>query len=206
MPGMRNEWPEGSFYGFDEIYGSRVLDYQGPEFGWWRIPDQYSLARLAELELQKSTRQPLFLLFNTISTHMPFRPTPPYQADWQRLFSAEPFEPAALQKSLALLPEWSNMQPAYAATLAYTFTYMSDFLRKHPDRDILWIILGDHQPPAIVSGEGARWDVPVHVVSANNEIIDALLQHGFVEGLTPADQSLGAMYQLPVTLMDVLDH
>ncbi len=45
MPGLRQDWREGAwFYGFDEVYGADRLEYGGPEFGWWRIPDQYALA------------------------------------------------------------------------------------------------------------------------------------------------------------------
>ena len=51
MPGLWQPWPEGSFYGFQEIYGGARLGYKGPEFGWWAVPDQYSLAKLDELEL-----------------------------------------------------------------------------------------------------------------------------------------------------------
>ena len=201
MPGLRAEWPEGMFYKFEDIYGARELNYNGPEFGWWRIPDQFSLARLAESEMGSTPRDPLFLFFTTISSHMPFRPTPPYQSDWSRLLSAEPFDKSAVDKSFSLLPDWKNMQPAYAGTLDYTFTYLSGFLRTNPDQDFVWIIIGDHQPPANVSGKDVRWDVPVHIVSANTEIIEDLLQHGFTEGMTPANTPIGTMHELPVTLL-----
>ena len=46
MPGMRQAWPEGAFYRFDQIYGRDLLEYKGPQFGWWSIPDQYALAKL----------------------------------------------------------------------------------------------------------------------------------------------------------------
>jgi hypothetical protein len=202
MPGLKNEWPEGAFYGFAAIYGERALAYQGPEFGWWRIPDQYSLARFAAQEMKPAPRRPLFVFFPTISTHVPFRPVPPYQPDWERMLSPLPYDAAPLDASLAVLPEWTNMRPAYAETLAYTFTYLGGFLREHPDAPLVWIILGDHQPAASVSGEGARWDVPVHVVSSNDAIIDALLERGFVEGSTPANAPLAAMNQLPALLLE----
>ena len=204
MPGLRNEWPEGTFYKFASIYGSNELDYHGPEFGWWRIPDQYSLAKLAEIELNKQNRPPLFLMFTSISSHMPFRPTPPYQPEWSRILSANPFDNGPVQDSLTLLPEWTNMQPAYAGTLSYTFDYLGGFFREHPDQDFFWVIIGDHQPVALVSGEGARWDVPVHIVSANDAIINSLLQMGFVEGLTPSSKPIGAMHELTARLLDML--
>jgi len=201
MPGLRSEWPEGAFYRFDSIYGAREIDYRGPAFGWWRIPDQFSLARLAELEFNKPDREPLFVLFNSISSHMPFRPTPPYQPDWSRILTDQPYDQDALDASLSLLPEWTNMRPAYAETLAYSFNYLSSFLRKQVDMNVVWILIGDHQPPASVSGEGARWDIPVHIISSENLIIEDLLQRGFVEGLTPAGKPLGPLYTLSTTLL-----
>ncbi|MGC4082592.1 MAG: hypothetical protein QM736_10895 [Vicinamibacterales bacterium] len=39
MPGLWYPWPEGSFYGFQDIYNGPRLAYQGPSFGWWDMPD-----------------------------------------------------------------------------------------------------------------------------------------------------------------------
>jgi len=204
MPGLRSEWPEGVFYHFEHIYGSREIDYRGPEFGWWRIPDQYSLARFAELELNKTNRKPLFLMFTAISSHMPFRPTPPYQPDWSRALDTNPYDAADVAASMALLPEWTNMQPSYAGTLVYTFQYLAGFLRQQADRDMFWIVIGDHQPAASVSGEGARWDAPVHIITANDGIIEELLKIGFVEGLTPSPHPISEMYELTPHLLNTL--
>jgi hypothetical protein len=201
MPGLRAEWPEGMFYKFDNIYGAEELDYNGPEFGWWRLPDQFSLAQLAASEMSSNIRDPLFLFFTTISSHMPFRPTPPYQSDWLRVLSDEPYDKSELDKSLGLLPEWKNMQPGYAGTLAYTFTYLSGFLRTKKDRELVWIIIGDHQPPANVSGKDVRWDVPVHIISGKEDIIDDLILSGFIEGMTPPNLPISTMHELPVTLL-----
>jgi hypothetical protein len=135
---------------------------------------------------------------------MPFRPVPPYQRDWARIVSTEPFDAAPAAAALERLPEWTNMQPAYAETLAYTFTYLSGFLRTYAGARLLWVMIGDHQPASSVSGQGARWDVPVHVVSSDAGIVDALLARGFTEGLTPASAALGPMHELPRTLLDAL--
>ena len=204
MPGLRNEWPEGVFYHFEQIYGSREIDYRGPEFGWWRIPDQFSLARFAELELNKTDRKPLFLMYTAISSHMPFRPTPPYQPDWSRALDMNPYDAADVAASMALLPEWTNMQPSYAGTLVYTFQYLAGFLRQQADRNMFWIVIGDHQPAASVSGEGARWDAPVHIITANDAIIEELLKIGFVEGLTPSPRPISEMYELTPHLLKAL--
>jgi hypothetical protein len=100
MPGLKQSWPEGAFYGFDKIYDMQALDYRGPQFGWWRIPDQFSLAALDAREIQPQPRKPLFVFFPTVNTHMPFRPTPPLQEDWARVLSAKPFGDEDVEHSI----------------------------------------------------------------------------------------------------------
>ncbi len=201
MPGLKREWPEGSFYGFDEIYGEPALQYRGPEFGWWRIPDQYALAKLDEQELRNEPRSPLLLFFPTISSHMPFRPTPPYQPDWPRVLSAEPYDANQVAASLAVTPNWTDLGADYAATIAYTFNYLSGYLRDRADLDLVLVVLGDHQPPSSVSGEGVRWDVPVHVIATRQDLLDSLASAGFVAGVEPAPVAIGPMHELTSLLL-----
>jgi hypothetical protein len=205
MPGMRQSWPEGAFYGFDEIYDAAKLDYRGPAFGWWRIPDQFSLAAVDAAELQRPARQPLFMFFPTVSTHMPFVPTPPLQADAVRLLSAQPFDSAPLQRALAQEPDWTRMEGAYAGSVAYFLDVIAQYLREHADKPFVMIILGDHQPAANVSGENASWDVPVYVISSQPAILSALETHGFRSGLTPAPHAVGAMQELTPWLLTAFD-
>src|SRR5690606_6007384 len=113
------DWPEGVFYDFDRIYDDAALGYGGPAFGWWRIPDQFSLAKLDVLE-RSDARRPLFIFFPTVSTHTPFRPTPPYQSDWSRMLSSQPFDKEPLQHSLGQLPDWSNLAESYQGALTYS--------------------------------------------------------------------------------------
>ncbi len=196
MPGLKRDWPEGAFYGFDRIYGEPALEYAGPAFGWWRVPDQYALAKLSREELETSNRAPLFAFFTTISSHMPFRPTPPYQADWTRILSAEPFDQDTVAASLAVEPDWTNLGPDYAATIRYTLEYVGGFLRERAGADLVLVLLGDHQPPATVAGEGVRWDVPIHVVTTSTELLARLQRAGFVPGLVPDDTPIGEMHTL----------
>ena len=50
--------------------------------------------------------------------------------------------------------------------LDYAYATLGGYLRLRADRDFVMILIGDHQPPALVSGEGASWDVPVHVITS----------------------------------------
>ncbi len=51
MPGLQRPWPEGRFYGFDRIADADSGGYAALPFGFWRIPDQASLARIHVDEL-----------------------------------------------------------------------------------------------------------------------------------------------------------
>jgi hypothetical protein len=207
MPGMRSEWPEGSFYGFDAIYGEREVDYRGPDFGWWRIPDQFTLARVEALAAEGGERKPLFLFLPTINTHIPFLPIPPYQADWRRLEGSDAFPKVEVQASLARTPDWMSLGRPYADSFAYTFTYLAGYLRERMRPDAVLILLGDHQPAATVAGPNARWDVPVHVITRNADIGAALLAAGFVEGvdLPPNAHSTRKMHELAPVLLHAFD-
>jgi hypothetical protein len=209
MPGLKYPWPEGGFYGFDAIHGEQALDYRGPEFGWWRIPDQYALAKLDALELGAGPRAPRFIFFPTTNTHIPFRPRPPYQRDWKRVLGAEPFDAQDVRASLADNPEWTDfteLREPYARSLVYTFTYLAGYLRERPDADLVIVMLGDHQPAASVTGPGARWDVPVHVITSRAPITAALRRAGFIDGVEVGSVTpLGHMQVLTTTLLLAFD-
>ena len=202
MPGLRQRWPEGSFYGFDEIYGAEQLEYRGPEFGWFALPDQFSLARLDALEASHTSRQPIFVFFPTISTHFPFSPTPPYQPDWPRMLSGRPYDGAAIVDAYSREPDWTHFSPGYVDAVSYAYSTLEGYLRAHANRDVVMVVLGDHQPPSAVSGEGASWDVPVHVIARRKPILDRLLEHGFLAGITPARPALGRMNTLQPILLE----
>jgi len=193
MPGLRQPWPEGAFYAFDTILGADALDYRGPEFGWWRIPDQFALARLDELP--RPDRAPRFTFFTTISSHTPFRPTPPYQPDWARLTSATPYG-AEAARALAVEMDWENLGPAYVESIDYVHAWLAGYLRRHAAADLTLIVLGDHQPPAVVSGRGADWTVPVHVITRRDDVLRALEAQGFVAGLAPPSEPLARTHEL----------
>ncbi len=202
MPGLRQRWPEGAFYGFDEIYGADRLAYHGPEFGWFAIPDQYSLERLDTLERNRSPRPPLFVFFPTLTTHFPFNPTPPYQPDWRRVATARPFDGPEIVRAYAREPDWTNFVPGYVDAMSYELEMLAGYLQRNVTRDFVMIVLGDHQPPALVTGEGATWNVPVHVIATRTPVLDRLLARGFRRGLTPQPPAIARMHALLPILLE----
>jgi hypothetical protein len=203
MPGMLVAWPEGAFYGFEKIYDHDGLGYLGPQFGWWDINDQYALARVDTLEIEPARDQPTFVFFTTISTHTPFVPAPPYQPDWERVLTTDPYDAGALDRAWSAWPDWTNLGPSYLEAFDYALRNVGGYLRLRADRDLVMVLVGDHQPPALVSGEGASWDVPVHVIASRPAVLDRLReQHQFTDTLHPGEQTVARMDTLLPILLD----
>jgi hypothetical protein len=201
MPGLWQQWPEGGFYGFDEIYGGERLAYAGPSFGWFDIPDQYALAKLDILEPSHAGRS-RFVFFPTISTHTPFHPLPPYQPDWPRMLTPQPYDDQALEQVFAKEPDWMNLGPSYVDAVKYAYAMIGGYLQMNAGRDLVLVVLGDHQPPALVTGEGAPWEVPVHVITSRRAVLEHLIARGFQPGLTPGRPGLGPMHTLLPILLE----
>lgn len=200
-PGLAWEWPEHAFYGFDELKERRSLGYRGPSLGYWSVPDQYTMARFEQQHPRTLVTPPRFLFFSTITCHFPFSPVPPYQPDWQRVLSDEPFEADDVARAMAEPTHWLDMFPDYVRMIEYTYRWLGGFLRQPEPRETVFILLGDHQPTANISGEGAPWDVPVHIVSRDPALLKRFVEQGFHPGLNPPRQPLGGLHDLTAMLL-----
>ena len=63
---------------------------------------------------------------------------------------------------------------------------MTSFVQQLHDRDLVLVVLGDHQPASIVSGGGVSHDVPVSIIAADPAVMDRATDWGWQEGLRPA--------------------
>ena len=195
-PGVFWEWPERAFYRFETYLDGPALAYPGPPIGYWKIPDQFSVAKLAQLFPAGEAKRPRFMFFPTITTHLPFSPVPPFQPDWARLLSAQPFDEGDVERSLAERPNWTMMRPDYVRMIEYAYRWLGSHLRGQQGRDTFYVLVGDHQPAAGVTGEGASWDVPVYLVSRNERLLQRFLSLGYQPGTEPARKALGGLHDL----------
>lgn len=195
-PGVFWPWPERAFYRFDHYVDGPALAYPGPAIGYWKIPDQFSAAKLEALYPRKGSAKPRFTFFPTITTHLPFSPVPPFQSDWARLLSEQPFDEAELQRALAERPNWTLMRPDYIRMMGYAYQWLGAYLREQAGREAFYILVGDHQPAATVTGEGANWDVPVYLVSKNERLLQRFVMMGYHSGVEPSRAPLGGLHDL----------
>ncbi len=209
MPGLKRAWPEGSFYGFERLADDAGIGYLGPSFGFWRIPDQAAMALLHAQELGRdgtpAGRAPRFVVFPSTSTHAPFHPLAPIVADWQRLTGAQAYSREQVADALHAPLDMRRPLPSFLQSMRYQFEWLSAYLEQLAPRPMVVVIVGDHQPPALVSGAGADWDVPVHVISDDPALLRRLAASGFVHGLQLPAHSLGPMHGLTRVLLQAFD-
>ena len=192
QPGIQRHWPESRAFPFDRIYDAKALDYPGPDFGFWRIPDQFTLHRLHERELRQPNG-PLFAFAVLIMSHMPFHPLPPYVEDWQRLGTGEAYDEGAAAAQVAAQPDWSLLGPRYVDSMVHNYRIIGDFVTERLPPRSLVVLVGDHQPPALVAGEDQPWTVPIHILSRAPDRLQPFLERGYEPGLRPSRGSAAGM-------------
>lgn len=182
MPGIKKPDPEAAFWGFDAHYFAADLGYGGPPFGWFEIPDQFTLGQFAARELTPG-HKPLFAQIVLVSSHTPFAPVPPYLGDWR---DAGDFKtvPMADWPRIYAQPDWNNLDQPYLDSIAYDLKTLGVWL-KSLDRDALVIMLGDHQPPEITRVAGQPWTVPIFVLSRDADLVQPFAALGYTPGDTP---------------------
>lgn len=200
VPANHQDWPEGqAFYGYDKIYDSRTLGYAGASFGYAPVPDQYTLSAFDRLELvprPTGRRQPLMAEIDLVTSHAPWAPHPQL-VDWAGIGDGSLFlDQARTATSRDVV--WrtpAGVRTAYGQTVAYSLDSVVSFLRATHDDNLVVLMLGDHQPISIVSGDHASHEVPVSIIARDPAVFDHITAWGWENGLRPG---LGA----PVWPMD----
>jgi Sulfatase len=188
MPGATRAWPEGQFYGYDQVWDSRTLGYQGPKFSWAPMPDQYTLKQLNTIEYGKANRRPLMIEMPLVSSHTPWAPIPSYLPDWNQVGDGSIYQSMVAngQKPKALWAEPKNVRPEYGKSIRYSVTSLVNWIRLYGDDNLVMVFLGDHQPSPIAAGANASHDVPISIVAKDPAVLDRIAGWGWADGLRPA--------------------
>jgi hypothetical protein len=171
-----------AFYGPDRWLRYQDLNYQGPLYGWGPAPpDQYVLWYARETAAA-GLRQPLFMFFLTQNSHYPWSPLPEVVDPWLALNEITEQPEASLPDPIPLQLKRRN----YLQAIDYQLRFLTDFVLGSGNEDALYVLIGDHQPQQ-VSRHSDGFDTPIHVLSKDPALMDALQAHGFVQGLTMTD-------------------
>jgi phosphatidylglycerophosphate synthase len=186
-PSDNRPWPEGSsFYHFDKLYDRRNVGYHGPRYSYASMPDQYVLLALQRLELAKRHRPPVFAEVDLVSSHAPWTRIPRL-IDWREVGDGSVFDRMAADDvtRAALFGDHHKVRAAYGRSIQYTMSALTSFVQHYGDDDLVLVVLGDHQPAKIVSGEHPSHEVPISVIAHDPGVLDRISGWGWNDGLLP---------------------
>jgi phosphatidylglycerophosphate synthase len=187
MPANHRAWPEGSsFYHYDKIYDRRNFGYRGPDFGLPPMPDQYALAALQRRELARPHRRPLFAEVDLISSHAPWTRIPRL-IPWADVGDGSVFNriPAEEATHAKLFGDAKRARAAYGHSIEYSLRTLFSFVRRYGDDNLVLIVLGDHQPATVVTGQGASHDVPISVIAHGPDVFRQIASWRWQDGMRP---------------------
>jgi hypothetical protein len=186
VPANDRDWPQGAFYAYDHIYDSRNVGYQGPRFGYPTMPDQYTLDAFHRLELAREHRPPVMAEIDLITSHAPWSRTPRL-IDQSAVGDGSVFDgmPEQLPSEADIWPSPERVRAAYGLSIEYSLKAFLSFMEAYGDDDLVVVLLGDHQPATIVSGEDAGHDVPIAIIARDRAVVDRIAGWGWGDGLRP---------------------
>ncbi len=174
-----------AFHEFDDWVLFPDIPYTGYAFNsMGGIPDQFALEYVWDSRI-KADSLPHFLFFITLDSHAPWFPPPLLRTNYLALNEVTTC-PYPVERSLD-----ADIMDRYLACIEYEWLFLEQFIQTKASDNDLFIIIGDHQPPAM---EHQIWDqindfaVPIHVISKNAEFDRLLAPLDFVPGLVPAVQ------------------
>ncbi len=188
MPAISMAWPEGDYFGYDQIYHANNSGYEGKPFNWITMPDQFSLAAFQRNELAIQDRKPVMAEIALISSHAPWTPVPEL-VDWNQIGDGQIFNE---QATAGDSPEevWKDadrVRLQFRLTTQYSISAVVDYLAHYANNNTVALVFGDHQPAPLVTGTTDNRDVPVHFFARDPKVMEAIASWGWAEGLTPAD-------------------
>ena len=181
-------WPQGtSFYHYDKLYNSLNVGYVGPKFSYAPVPDQYTLSTFQRLELAKPNRAPVMAEIDLVSSHTPWAPLP-HMIDWNQLGDGSVFDgmPEQGQSPGVVWRDPSQVRTAYGQSIEYSLNALISFVETYHDNNLVLVVLGDHQPATIVTGQGASHDVPITIISHDPAVMDRISPWGWQDGMRPS--------------------
>ncbi|MEU8082348.1 sulfatase [Micromonospora sp. NPDC049101] len=187
MPAVTRAWPEGSFFGYDRFYNAKTLAYRGPKFSFGTPPDQYTLASWRRLEQARHDGTPVMTELALVSSHAPWTPVPPF-VDWATVGDGSVFR-AAGGASDERRRSTTQIRADYRHSIEYTMGSLISYVQTYGDDDLVFIVLGDHQPAAVVTGENASRDVPISIITRDRAVLDRISGWGWQDGLKPGPQA-----------------
>ncbi|MEO5921570.1 MAG: CDP-alcohol phosphatidyltransferase [Pseudolysinimonas sp.] len=189
-PSDTHPWSVGtSFYHYETLLDTNNVEYHGPAFGYARIPDQYTWKYFSDHFLDVP-HEPVMAEIDLISSHTPWAPLPAL-VPWDEIGDGSIYS-SQLAGQDSTSDVWSDparIKKAYGQSVEYALGALFSFVENSDDPNLVLIVVGDHQPAAVVSGDGASRDVPISVISKDPAVFEAIAGWRWEDGMLPSDDA-----------------
>jgi phosphatidylglycerophosphate synthase len=180
VPADDRPWRQGSsFYHFDKVYNRLDVGYHGPTYAYASMPDQYTYLALQRQELAKAHRRPLFAEIDTVSSHEPWSAVPP-MIPWSEVGDGSVFGHLPVDRIGS-----KSTEQGYGHSIEYSLRALFSFVAHYGRKNLVMIVLGDHQPAHIVSGFGVDHDVPISIIAHDPAVLRRAAGWGWAAGMQP---------------------
>ncbi len=186
MPAISMAWPEGNYYGYDQIYHANNFGYQGLPFNWVTMPDQYVWSALHALERGEGIRRPVMAEMALISSHAPWTPVARL-LPWDEIGDGQVFN-AQAQAGLSPEEVWAevdSIRDHYRQSIEYMLQTLVSYVQEYGDEDLVIMVLGDHPAAPFITGDSNDKQVPVHLIAHDPAVIEAITDWQWQPGLLP---------------------
>ncbi|QIG39579.1 hypothetical protein G5T42_08835 [Microbacterium sp. 4R-513] len=187
VPSNKEPWDVArTFYHYDAVLDSRNLDYHGPRFSYARVPDQFTLQQFRDRELAPG-HAPVMAEIDFVSSHTPWTPLPSL-VPWDELGDGSVFQAQADagDPPVVVWQDPERVRKLYGESIEYSLGAVFSYLETYDSPDLVLVVLGDHQPARIVSGEDADHDVPVTVIAKDPAVMASIDSWGWEDGVHPS--------------------
>ena len=142
------------------------------------MPDEYVLLGLHRLELAKE-HKPVFAEVDLVSSHTPWTRIPPF-IPWDRVGDGSIFNRLPVDRS-----GLNDTAQGYSQSIMYTLRALFSFVARYGDKNLVLVVLGDHQPSRVVTGRRPGHDVPISVIALDPAVLSRIDSWGWVDGIRP---------------------
>ena len=77
----------------------------------------------------------------------------------------------------------------YRQTIEYSLNSLISWIQTYGDKNLVLVVLGDHQASQVITGSAASRDVPVSIIAKDPAVLDRIAGWGWQDGLRPAPTS-----------------
>ena len=74
-------------------------------------------------------------------------------------------------------------------SIRYTLSALVSFVQRYGKKNLVLIVLGDHQPAKVITGEDPTHNVPISIIAHDPAVLAKISGWGWQDGLRPGPQA-----------------